>query len=146
MPTTRRYSAGWKKWPISKLSASGRRPPNSAIAPRSKRCLNLHCMGQTRRAQRSVQRREVPQFRALLHHPDAPARRRERHHHRQPPSVFRRPRDQGRKLRRRNSSRLPRRGLRRSPRDRRRGRTVFRLRGEQLPVMDCAAISPPSAA
>ena len=31
------------------------------------------------------------QFRALLHHPDAPAGRRERHHHRQPPPVLRRP-------------------------------------------------------
>ena len=40
---------------------------------------------------RSVHRPEVPQLRALLHHPDAPAGARKRHHHRQPPPVLRRP-------------------------------------------------------
>ena len=34
---------------------------------------------------------KCPQLRALLHHPDAPARRGERHRHRQPPPVLRRP-------------------------------------------------------
>ena len=53
-------------------------------------------LGEDRRAARYVHRAEVPAVRALLHHADAPARARERHHHRQPPSVFRRPRAEGR--------------------------------------------------
>ena len=86
------------------------------------------------RARELVQRPEVPQLRALLHHADAPAGAGKRHHHRQPPSLLRRSLVEGRELRGRHSARLSRGGLRRSARDRRRGRAVFRRRDQQLPV------------
>ena len=94
---------------------------------------------------RSLHRPEVPAIRALLPHPDAPARARKRHHHRQSPPVLRRPLAARRELRGRHPPRIPRRGVRRSARDRGRGRPVLRRRGQQLPLPGAArATSRPS--
>ena len=82
---------------------------------------------------RALHRPEVPQLRALLHHPHAPARARKRHHHRQSPPVLRRPLPARREQRGRHPARISRRGVRRSPRDRGRRGPVLRRRGQQLP-------------
>ena len=63
---------------------------------------------------------------ALLHYIDAPAGGRERHRHCQSLFVLRGPVPQGRKLRGRNPAGVRRRGVRRSPRHRRRRRAILR--------------------
>ena len=105
--------------------------------PRSRRCRKRPPPGpRSMRARELCSGQKCPQLRALLHHADAPAGAGKRHHHRQPSPLLRRPLAEGRELRGRHPARLPRRGVRRSPRDRRRRRPVLRRLDQQLPFQD----------
>ena len=103
--------------------ATGRRPPSSAIAPRSRSCRNRAPRGpRSMRAANFAPAQKCPQFERCfitLMHQRAHA---ERHHHRQSPPVLRRSGAErgagGRRYRGRHFARISRGGFRRSARNR----------------------------
>ena len=88
-------SPAWKRSPISRSSANGRKPRKPGIGRKSRRCRKTAPSGPKSTRGATVHRTEVPAVRTLLPHPDASASRRERHHHRQSPPLLRRPGSEG---------------------------------------------------
>ena len=135
-----RCSPASKKSPISRSSANGKRPPNSATAPKSRRCPNRAPPGPKMDARSDLcTGQKCPQFErcflTLMHQRAQESDIVIVNHHLFFADLAL---QETRIVRRRHSARISRRGLRRSPRNRRRGRPVFRRLREQLPLPGAA--------
>ena len=148
MPKATPCSAAWKKSPISRSSASGKRPPNSATARKSRTLpeastawAKVDARSDLCTGQKCKQFERC--FITLMHQRAAESDIIIVNHH-----LFFADLALNEVLktaiRRRHPARISRRGLRRSPRNRRRGRPVFRRLRQQLPLPGiCGATSPP---